>query len=151
MVDLTSGDLNYNIPIMDVGGYPITWLISQALRSDQEASWVGLGWNLNVGQIKRDVRGLPDDFKGDVVKVENNIKPNVTVGINPYINVQIVGVLDGLNLGLGAGVDVQYNNYTGMNAIPSLAVLPVSGLWLCRDAIVGFSRPRRYDNTKYIN
>ena len=23
MVDLSSGDLNYNIPIMDVGGYPI--------------------------------------------------------------------------------------------------------------------------------
>ena len=71
MVDLTSGDFNYNIPIMDVGGYPINLAYNSGVTMDQEASWTGLGWNLNVGQINRSVRGLPDDFKGDVIKTKN--------------------------------------------------------------------------------
>ena len=120
MVDLASGDFNYNIPIMDVGGYPINLAYNSGVTMDQEASWVGLGWNLNVGQINRNVRGLPDDFRGDVVKTKNNIKTNVTVGVNPYLNVQIIGALDNVaGLNLGAGLDVQYNNYSGMNAVPS--------------------------------
>ena len=74
MVDLASGDFNYNIPIMDVGGYPINLAYNSGVTMDQEASWVGLGWNLNIGQINRNVRGLPDDFKGDAVINENNLK-----------------------------------------------------------------------------
>jgi len=121
MVDLASGDFNYNIPIMDVGGYPINLAYNSGVTMDQEASWVGLGWNLNVGQINRNVRGIPDDFKGDVVETENNLKTNVTVGVNPYINMQLIGLFDDPNMGLsvGAGLDVQYNNYVGFKATPS--------------------------------
>ena len=46
MVDLTSGDFNYNIPIMDVGGYPLNLAYNSGVTMDQEASWVGLGWKL---------------------------------------------------------------------------------------------------------
>lgn len=120
MVDLTSGDFNYNIPVMDVGGYPINLAYNSGVTMDQEASWVGLGWNLNIGQINRNVRGLPDDFKGDTLHTVNNIKTNVTVGVNPYFNFQVFGLLDnGPSLNLGAGLDVQYNNYSGMSATPS--------------------------------
>lgn len=121
MVDLTSGDFNYNIPIMDVGGYPINLAYNSGVTMDQEASWVGLGWNLNVGQINRNVRGLPDDFNGDIVETDNNLKTNITVGVNPYINAQLVGLFDKPNMGLsiGAGLDVQYNNYYGFKATPS--------------------------------
>ena len=119
MVDLASGDFNYNIPIMDVGGYPINLAYNSGVTMDQESSWVGLGWNLNVGQINRNIRGLPDDFKGDIVATENNLKTNVTVGASAYVNAQIIGALDGPALSLGAGLDVQYNNYTGLSAVPS--------------------------------
>ena len=67
MVNLSSGDFNYNIPIMDVGGYPLNLSYDSGISMDQEATWVGLGWNLNIGQINRQVRGLPDDFNGDGV------------------------------------------------------------------------------------
>jgi hypothetical protein len=80
MVDLSSGDMNYNIPLMDVGGYPLNIAYSSGVGMDDEASWVGLGWNLSVGQINRNVRGIPDDFKGDKLTYENDMKPNVTVG-----------------------------------------------------------------------
>lgn len=121
MVDLASGDFNYNIPIMDVGGYPINLAYNSGVTMDQEASWVGLGWNLNVGQINRNVRGLPDDFKGDEIITENNIKPNVTVGVNGNINWQIVGLKDANeNIKVNAGLQLSYNNYEGIFAKPSL-------------------------------
>src|SRR4051812_15719374 len=49
MVDLFSGDFKYNIPLMDVDGYPINLNYQSGVGIDDEASWVGLGWNLNVG------------------------------------------------------------------------------------------------------
>jgi hypothetical protein len=118
MVDLTTGDFNYNIPIMDVGGYPINLAYNSGVTMDQEASWVGLGWNLNIGQINRNVRGIPDDFKGDEIHNENNLKKNVTVSISPYVNPQAFGVLDN-KLKFGLGVEVKYNNYKGLSANPS--------------------------------
>lgn len=117
MVDLSSGDFNYNIPIMDVGGYPINLSYNSGISMDQESSWVGLGWNLNVGQIDRNVRGLPDDFDGDLIETKNNIKDNITVGAQGYVNPQLIGALDGLKL--GAGLSLQYNNYTGYSCTPS--------------------------------
>ncbi|MGV7107012.1 hypothetical protein [Flavobacterium sp. U410] len=119
MVDLASGDFNYNIPIMDVGGYPINLAYNSGVTMDQEASWVGLGWNLNVGQIERQVRGLPDDFKGDEVKYENDLRDNVTVGMNLAVNGAFLGS-DAINLGVGLGVEI--NNYEGITFRPSYGV-----------------------------
>ncbi|UMY66244.1 MULTISPECIES: hypothetical protein [unclassified Flavobacterium] len=122
MVNLSSGDLNYNIPIMDVGGYPINLAYQSGVTMDQEASWVGLGWNLNIGQINREVRGLPDDFKGDKVVNQNKVRPNVTIGVTSYVNPSFIAFGDGDSMGLkyGGGLDIQYNNYTGISVVPSL-------------------------------
>lgn len=119
MVDLASGDFNYNIPIMDVGGYPINLAYNSGVTMDQEASWVGLGWNLNVGQIERQIRGLPDDFNGDEVVYENELRDNVTVGMNLGANLAAFG-WDGLSLGVGLGVET--NNYEGISFRPSFGV-----------------------------
>lgn len=119
MVDLASGDFNYNIPIMDVGGYPLNLAYNSGVTMDQEASWVGLGWNLNVGQIERQVRGLPDDFRGDEMVYENNLKQNRTVGINVGFNPANLG-LDFLQLGVGLGVES--NNYEGISFKPSYGI-----------------------------
>lgn len=116
MVDLASGDFNYNIPIMDVGGYPLNLAYNSGVTMDEEASWVGLGWNLNVGQIERQVRGLPDDFRGDDMVYENNLKQNRTIGINVGVNAAYSG-FDALQLGVGLGVES--NNYEGISFKPS--------------------------------
>lgn len=118
MVNLTTGDFNYNIPIMDVGGYPLNLAYNSGVTMDQEASWVGLGWNLNVGEISRQVRGLPDDFRGDKMQYENNMRDNVTVGTNFNVSPAIFGKDFPFNFGLG----VQYNNYEGITFKPSLGV-----------------------------
>ncbi len=121
MVDLTNGDFNYNIPIMDVGGYPLNLSYKSGITMDQEASWVGLGWNLNVGQIERQVRGLPDDFNGDEMLYENNLKKNITVGTNLGINLAFAGT-DSKLFTAGAGIGVEYNNYEGVSFRPSFGV-----------------------------
>ena len=109
MVNLSTGDFNYNIPVMDVGGYPLNLSYNSGITMDQEASWVGLGWNLNVGQINRNVRGIPDDFDGsqedgDLMTYENNHRDNITVGASFGVGLSLFGrgedVVD-TNIGLG--------------------------------------------------
>ncbi|MES2689401.1 MAG: hypothetical protein V4658_03305 [Bacteroidota bacterium] len=92
MVDLFSGDFNYNIPLLDVGGYPMNIAYHSGIGMDQEASWTGLGWNINAGVISRAMRGLPDDFKGDQVKYETHIRNNETWGLNAGANFELLGL-----------------------------------------------------------
>lgn len=110
MVDLFTGDFTYNIPLIDVGGYPINISYNSGITMDQEASWVGLGWNINPGVINRNMRALPDDFKGDEVVKEYNIKKNETYGVNAGVGFELFGI-DGLGLNVGLGLS--YNNYRG--------------------------------------
>ncbi len=120
MVDLFSGDFNYNIPLLDVGGYPINIAYHAGVSMDQEASWVGLGWNINAGVINRSMRGLPDDFKGDKIKKEFNIRPNKTWGLSAAVGLdatEFFGLKIGkkiVNSGLGLNSGINYNNYKGL-------------------------------------
>lgn len=91
MVDLFSGDFNYNIPLLDVGGYPMNIAYHSGIGMDQEASWTGLGWNINAGVINRAMRGLPDDFKGDQVKYETHIRNNETWGLSGGGEFELMG------------------------------------------------------------
>lgn len=67
MVNLLTGDLAYNTPIVEVpgpsGGYPLSLSYHAGIQPNIEASWVGLGWTLNPGSITRLVNGYPDDHK----------------------------------------------------------------------------------------
>ena len=124
MVDLFSGDFSYNIPLLDVGGYPIGLSYKGGVSMDQEASWVGLGWNINPGTITRNMRGLPDDFEGksDSVKKTMNIKENKTVGVTAGADFELLGVpkegsggkMDTAHVGnIGTSLGVFHNNYKG--------------------------------------
>lgn len=79
-VDPFTGDFSYSIPLLKVGGYPLTIHYDPNISMSTEASWVGLGWNLNVGSVDREMRGVPDDFKGDEINSVFSQKPNETVG-----------------------------------------------------------------------
>ncbi len=67
MVNLQTGDLTYNIPLLEVpgpeGGYPLSLSYHAGIQPNEDASWVGLGWTLNPGAIARNVNGYPDDWK----------------------------------------------------------------------------------------
>lgn len=88
MVDLLTGDMSYVLPLMFVpspeGGYPIVLSYHAGIAYDQEASWVGLGWNINPGAINRYVNGSPDDWKGAVIRTGERFEEkfhNVSLGV----------------------------------------------------------------------
>ena len=71
MVNLMTGDFNYVLPLLNVpspeGGYPLALAYHAGIAMDQEASWVGLGWNLNPGAINRSINGYADDYNASLL------------------------------------------------------------------------------------
>jgi hypothetical protein len=117
MVNLFTGDFSYNIPLLDVGGYPVNLFYDGGIGLEQEASWVGLGWNINPGTVSRNMRGVPDDFSGEeMLKQEQNMKKNVTWGVSFGADLELVGIkaleaFDDVNIGASLGISI--NNHLG--------------------------------------
>lgn len=111
LVDPFTGDFAYNIPMFDIGGYPVNLSYASGITMDQEATWVGLGWNLNTGAITRDVRGLPDDFWGDQITRNFYTKPNITAGGSVTVGAEFAGA----PLSASYGLQLKYNNYSGFS------------------------------------
>lgn len=110
MVDLFSGDFVYNIPLLDVEGYPINISYHSGLNVEQEASWVGLGWNINPGAVNRSVRGLPDDFNGDDLEKTTHINPEINWSFGNLASIEFFGAGN-----LHAGMIVSHSNYRGLS------------------------------------
>ena len=115
MVNPFTGDFSYNLPLLTVpgpnGGYPVNLSYSGDVSMEQEASWVGLGWNLNVGSIVRSLRGVPDDFNGDIIKQEMSHKSDWTLSAD-------LSAIDGELLGFDntptPSFGLEYNSYNGI-------------------------------------
>ncbi len=116
MVEMATGDFSYNIPLMDVEGYPVNISYHGGVGMEQEASWVGLGWNINPGVINRTVRGIPDDFNGDVLQKEFSMKTERNIRVGMGGGVELAGVGDPLlNLSASAGASLNFSNYRGVS------------------------------------
>lgn len=117
MVDLFSGDFHYTIPIMTVpgpnGGFPINLNYTSSVGMEQEASWVGLGWNLNPGAINRQVRGVPDDFRDDIIEKVYHRRDNNTFLFSPTGGGEVYG--DDFGLGVSQTNSFIYNTYNGIS------------------------------------
>jgi hypothetical protein len=124
MVNLPDGDFTYNIPLLDVGGYPINISYNSGITQDQEATIVGLGWNINPGVINRNVRALPDDFNGekDAVTKEFNMRENITAGFSARTSLELfgkelknpIGNISNVSGALGMNLGFFINNYSGL-------------------------------------
>lgn len=132
MVDPFTGDFTYNIPLMDIEGYPINIAYNAGISMEQEASWVGLGWNLNVGAVNRSLRGLPDDFNGDQIVKKTSMKPNRSYDFDLGVTTELLGkgkkekppeppsttpaedtTVDNKLPSLTMKMGIKYNNYAG--------------------------------------
>ncbi|MBL7839199.1 MAG: hypothetical protein JNJ75_03570 [Cyclobacteriaceae bacterium] len=73
LVNLVTGDFTFSIPILDVpapgGNFSVPLTYNAGIGTEQEASWVGLGWTLNVGAITRQYTGFPDDAGGETQEI----------------------------------------------------------------------------------
>ncbi len=113
MVNPFTGDFSYNIPLMEIEGYPLNINYNAGITMDQEASWVGLGWNLNVGEVVRNLRGIPDDFDGDEIITEKNLKDNKTYSLDFGSSIEIVAFDQLGSIGVNSNTAVSFNNYSG--------------------------------------
>ncbi|GAO44101.1 hypothetical protein FPE01S_03_01400 [Flavihumibacter petaseus NBRC 106054] len=114
MVNLFTGDFSYNIPLLDVGGYPVNIFYNGGISMEQEASWVGLGWNINPGNINRNMRGVPDDFNGEDLMVQRQkMKPNTTWGVSLAGDFEMGGVKNMAGISFGGSVGISNNSYLG--------------------------------------
>lgn len=107
MVNLLTGDLAYNIPLLEVpgpqGGYPMALSYHGGIMTNEEASWVGLGWTLNPGSLTRSVNGYADDHKN--VEVSDRFKWEG--GSTTITRI-------GFNIGpITAGLSIGYDTYQG--------------------------------------
>ncbi|OQP63235.1 hypothetical protein A3860_25435 [Niastella vici] len=124
MVDLFTGNFKYNIPLVDVGGYPLNLSYGSGEGMEDEASWVGFGWSLNPGAINRTVRGLPDDFKGEKIRKDYSRKEFRKIGGNIILKPSLfgweigspsikVGIYKDNYYGVGAEVGLSLGNMLG--------------------------------------
>ncbi len=114
MVDLQTGDFAYNMPLLEVpgpaGGYPISLGYHAGIQTNQEASWVGLGWTLNPGAINRSVNGFADDF----TDVENITRSFWSGGTTDELRVGVTIGLPGSPASVSGGLSVASDSYRGL-------------------------------------
>lgn len=72
MVDGYTGDFRYSVPLVTVPGpngesVSISASYRAGIMVNQKASWIGLGWDYNPGEITRQVVNTPDDYNGETV------------------------------------------------------------------------------------
>ncbi|MEL6862998.1 MAG: hypothetical protein AAFP19_01205, partial [Bacteroidota bacterium] len=89
LVDLFTGDFHYQIPAIAIPsseGQAIALSLSYrgGVQMNQKASWVGLGWDLSIGEIKRVVKGVPDEWKGVTQKTYKYREENGSWVIDTY-------------------------------------------------------------------
>jgi len=119
IVNLATGDLAYNIPLLEVpgpcGGYPLSLSYHAGIMPNEEASWVGLGWTLNPGALTRTVNGYADDQIGATRnRVDYNSggeRSTFSVGVGLPLAGFGLSVSNDSNLGVGIGADM----YAGAN------------------------------------
>lgn len=123
MVNLITGQYSYVLPLLNVpspeGGYPLAMGYHAGIALDQEASWTGLGWNVNPGAIDRNINGYPDDYNAATLneyfwdRTHTETRYAASVSWSGYGMVSVgVGFNWGSNqalggyVGVGVGMDV---------------------------------------------
>ena len=153
-----TGDFSYSIPLVGVTGpngesFPLNLNYAGGIGVNQMADWVGLGWNLNIGEIVRQVNGLPDDFNNATYHED---KYNYPVNGNPsqthtQKNNNVYGPLYFNKITTGAYTTTKMDLYgTNHNLGNNYFVFPdYDGYYASGPGIGGEMRPFLFDFAEY--
>ena len=80
LVNMYNGAFNYKVDLLTVPGAGVSFPINISYNSADVnmlsvPTSVGLGWSLNIPQITRQVKAIPDDFNGDLITYDYDRKP----------------------------------------------------------------------------
>ncbi len=82
-VDPFTGQFNYSIPVITVPGpngsdYTLDLTYNSGIKPEDEASWVGWGWNLSPGSISRIRNGIPDDLENtEIIQLQKTKQTHI--------------------------------------------------------------------------
>lgn len=128
IVNLSSGSFTWSVPVMTVPGpalgFPLVLSYHSNPGQKAEASWVGLGWNLQAGAITRQVNKIPDDFKD--VAIYESIKSSSIHGWSASISYNGVTVGYSYHSLKGSGGTIGYNL---LGQVPSMVSLNATYGW----------------------
>ncbi|MES2730611.1 MAG: hypothetical protein V4714_02645 [Bacteroidota bacterium] len=134
MVNLFSGDFNYNLPVLEIpgpdgGGYAMSLSYHGGSSSEEEASWVGYGFTLNPGAINRNTRGFPDDYSKTEVVNYNKTRINWSASITNSTGLELFSMDKSKDnkatksdtasaskaISINASTSLRFNNYQGFS------------------------------------
>lgn len=137
MVNLITGQYSYVLPLLNVpspeGGYPLAMAYHAGIGLDQEASWTGLGWNVNPGAIDRNINGYPDDYNSSHLNEYfydqggQQYASFVSVGYSVGVASASIGFNWGSNQALGGYVGVGVGFDVGSASVGVNATVGTSG------------------------
>ena len=120
MVNLQTGNFTYNMPLMDApgpdGGYPISLSYHSGIQTNEDASWVGLGWTLNTGAISRSVNGYPDDWTSQQQTTQTYWSGGKSTSYQVGVNVGFANSPLSVNAGLSFSQDTYQGFGVGFTA-----------------------------------
>ncbi|MBI5216819.1 MAG: hypothetical protein HY960_13790 [Ignavibacteriae bacterium] len=119
LVDLYTGNFTYNIPLLEIpgpeGNWPINIFYHAGIGPNTDATWVGLGWDLNPGSINRFMNGYPDDFWGGQIESRFYAHKQRGYGLSLGVNYGPVGMNLNFDSNLGyRGMNLSYDIISGM-------------------------------------
>lgn len=123
LVSLSTGALNYAVPITSVPQYPMSIAYSSSDGLNREAGMFGLGFSGFPGAINRSRMGLPDDLDGGEVSYDFSTQTywKGSIGgmysvdlLSKFLKPEVVQKING-NVSLSASIslDVGFDNYAG--------------------------------------
>jgi hypothetical protein len=135
MVNLQTGNFTYNLPLLEVpgpeGGYPLSLSYHAGIQTNEDASWVGLGWTLNPGAINRNVNGYPDDWQAFKSTTRTYWAGGTTTTYSPGVSIGLANSPLSVNVGLSFSNDT-YQGFgmtmdVGVGISASLGSSPLIG------------------------
>lgn len=134
MVNEFTGGFTYNLPLLDVpgpngSGYPVSIAYHSNANPEDDATWVGFGWTINPGAISRSLRGIPDDYNGDVIEHINKVEPSRTYAIGSNLKLELFSFL-----GPGVSSTARWNSSTGYSVVSGFE-LDVSNMLTLRATV----------------
>ncbi len=129
IVNENTGDLNYSIPLLNIPGqngfgYTLNLSYNSNFGPDDEASWVGWGWRLNLGSITRGKNGFPDDFRDARVIYHNKKPSNVSINLGVNVNAELMSIEPDLS----ANLNLHYNNENGFAVSYGAGISAIKGI-----------------------
>ena len=87
LVNMYNGAFNYKVDLMTLPGAGVSFPVNISYNSADVnmlsvPTCVGEGWSLNIPKITRQVKGVPDDFNGDKIKYEYDMKPSIAMSVD---------------------------------------------------------------------